>query len=520
MEETNFFTHFKRQKTFDKKARTHQKIFFQINIVEYGATLSVVDAKGNTIEPNYLSYSGAVRNLLRTIEQIQDKNSFVIDWEKPADHLFLAEHQYLVDMLRRVDNIVDGAMNRLKFQKGQAFVQMQLVPIKQKSPAKGDTSSSLKKASKAWDSLIQLKAEDQTFDDFQLLTEDTALANGNIFEVLPVGEGFRNLPFFQTKVQEEDLNIFLSLFFSYLENIKLIFDGYTHVESEDKIYARPALIFEKIDEDDALFMRVGQSLPGLNVGTLEQFDLFRYAELNELEKKIVVKFIEQDPTESVINHISRLLRKHKSKKKKENREEVVMEDDLFIIPKEIASGFIYHELPNLLTDYQVFGAEKLRTYKIAAVQPSLGMNLSHGIDFLEGDVHLDFGEEKIGLFEAIAQFRKNNYIKLNDGTHALINEAYLKKLERIFRKKGKNKVEVSFFDLPLVEELIEEKVTGDTFKKSRAVFEGFNTINKKRYQLPEVNATLRPYQKAGFKWIKYLHDNKLGGCLADDMECG
>ena len=39
------------------------------------------------------------------------------------------------------------------------------------------------------------------------------------------------------------------------------------------------------------------------------------------------------------------------------------------------------------------------------------MNLSHSIDFLEGSVDLSFGEEKVDLFDAIAQLRKNNYIK-------------------------------------------------------------------------------------------------------------
>ena len=91
--------------------------------------------------------------------------------------------------------------------------------------------------------------------------------------------------------------------------------------------------------------------------------------------------------------------------------------------------------------------------------------------------------------------------------------AYLRKI-----KDGK--VQVSFFDLPLVDELIEEKINSEAFVKSRSVFEGFNNITGKRYRLPELNAELRPYQKNGFKWIKYLEENKLNGCLADDMGLG
>ncbi|OUR98769.1 hypothetical protein A9Q84_04980 [Halobacteriovorax marinus] len=41
------------------------------------------------------------------------------------------------------------------------------------------------------------------------------------------------------------------------------------------------------------------------------------------------------------------------------------------------------------------------------------------------------------------------------------------------------------------------------------------------YDLPEeINATLRPYQKTGYNWLKFLHENKLGACLADDMGLG
>ncbi|WP_372654798.1 DEAD/DEAH box helicase [Halobacteriovorax sp.] len=41
------------------------------------------------------------------------------------------------------------------------------------------------------------------------------------------------------------------------------------------------------------------------------------------------------------------------------------------------------------------------------------------------------------------------------------------------------------------------------------------------YDLPEdLDATLRPYQKTGYNWLKFLHENKLGACLADDMGLG
>jgi len=49
--------------------------------------------------------------------------------------------------------------------------------------------------------------------------------------------------------------------------------------------------------------------------------------------------------------------------------------------------------------------------------------------------------------------------------------------------------------------------------------ESFNGI--KDFQLPAGFAgKLRPYQKAGYNWLRFLNDFHLGGCLADDMGLG
>ncbi|EQC44668.1 DEAD/DEAH box helicase [Bacteriovorax sp. Seq25_V] len=42
-----------------------------------------------------------------------------------------------------------------------------------------------------------------------------------------------------------------------------------------------------------------------------------------------------------------------------------------------------------------------------------------------------------------------------------------------------------------------------------------------QYDMPaEFNAELRPYQKTGYNWLRFLYENKLGACLADDMGLG
>ena len=149
------------------------------------------------------------------------------------------------------------------------------------------------------------------------------------------------------------------------------FQDYALRYSMDKVYAKPALIFEKIAVDDALFMRVGQVLPNMDIAVLENIDLYRYAEINELERAVVVKYVEQEAIEEVIGEVYKLLRKHKPRKKKGEDLDIVIEDDLFIIPKVIAGPFIYNELPGLLLKYEFFGSEKLKEYKISAISTSI-----------------------------------------------------------------------------------------------------------------------------------------------------
>ena len=95
-------------------------------------------------------------------------------------------------------------------------------------------------------------------------------------------------------------------------------------------------------------------------------------------------------------------------------------------------------------------------------------------------------------------------------------------LQRLFRPaKGKsNKVQTSFFDLSEIEEMLPEGLPGEISEKHRRIFGGFNGLASQTLQTDEVKASLRRYQIDGVKWLKYLYDNNLGGCLADDMGLG
>lgn len=509
---TNIFDHFRKQS--EQVRNSFQKVdevFFQLLFDAFGAFLKVINKHGVEVEVNYLNHGGAERHVLRLIDQIQDRNSFLIDWEKPSDFLYLSAHEHLIEQLKHCDNIVNEDMQPLQFTSENAVLRLLIKPIE------GEKANV-----ERFRSQVVIEIADQQFENIKLLSDQYILIDRRIVSVKPLGSQYNSLAYFNTVISENELVVFLSLFFSNVENVeKVSFKNYTVKLTQDKVHATPSLIFEKIDADDSLLMRVGQSLPEVGMEIMDQFELFRLAEINELEKIINVKFIEREPLEQIIKEIEQLLKQQTPKKSKDGiKSQVIREDELFIIPKEIAANFIYNELPGLLTKYQLFGAEKLKSYKVTTTTPKLSLNLTHNIDFFEGDVTLNFDGEELNLFDVLNQFNKNRYVQLSDGTQAVVNEKYMRQLERIFKKGKDNIAKVSFFDLPVVEEIIEGKTNQELFRKPKAFYEGLSNLEHYKVQKPIIEATLRPYQEQGYKWLHYMQDHQLGGCLADDMGLG
>ena len=494
------FEQLRRKKVALTTRKTVSAIFFRIDFDDAGAYIRVVDDKGRETEAGYEYYSGHTRDLLKILDTIQEKNSFRIDWEHPEDRIYLADYEYLLWQLQHCSNVINAKGESLTFSDADAKLLLRIEP-----------------ESKALRSSLSLSSEGSVFNNLQLLTESYVLADDStVFRVPPVGDSFQHLQLFESLIVPANLEKFLSLLFSYFEEIAVRYEDYRQVAGDAK-HAQPTLIFEQVDADNSLYLRVSTSLPGFDADFFESYDVARVAMLNEMEHTITVSDVLQEEIYGCFAEIERMLRQHRKKLKEKNS--YLIEENLFIIEEELAGEFLHKELSHLAARFTLFGADKLKAYKVKAADPRLSLSMAHGIDFLEGDANLEIEGEMISLFDALNQYKKHAYIQLTDGTHAIVNKDYMQKLQRIFKKK-KEKVRLSFFDLPIVEELIDENTAKKTFQQSREIFMGFNNLKKARVKYPPLNATLRPYQKRGYKWLNYLHQHKLGGCLADDMGLG
>ena len=498
------FNSFKRQTWQSKNVKPIDILFMFVSDAS-GTFLEIVDKNLTPVDVNYQAYTGEVRNILRQIDSIKERSAFVIEWGKEQGSLYLAEHEHLFYALKNTDLLVNEKGEKLKFAEGEYQVFFDIQPVENKGK-----KLSIKPV---------LMVNHQAIDALLPISEGFVMVDHTIYEITPLGHNFSRLNAFSSEIDAIDLEKFLSLLFSYLDNFQVQYKQYKVEELRETRGTEPALVFEKIDTDNALHLRITQVLQGFDVEFLEQFDLHRCVEISELEQIIRVVYIEQKPIEELCEIISKLLKKHIPKEGKKKTSEIYQEENLFVVPQEVSNGFIYNELSTLLLSWKLFGAEKLKTYKINTSQPRLDVSLSSGIDFLEGNATLDFDGEKISLWEALMQYKQKRYVELSDGSHALLNESYVQKLQRLFKKK-KDKIEISFFDLPLVEELIDERNKSAVFQKSKAIFEGFNELKKNTKKIPKINAKLRPYQEYGYQWLSYLQQQKLGGCLADDMGLG
>jgi SNF2 family DNA or RNA helicase len=495
----DLFEKFKIKHILDKREKYLPAIYFQLNFDKNGAYLKLVDERQLEIEVNPKFYSGPVFHVLTAIADIRKKNNLQINWiENNSDKVYLAENDFLIEYLLKCENFVDSRFKPIRAVETPAEA---VVLIEGGNPLYAK---------------VTLFHEGHTYYNVLFLNGNYVFTNESIYKIPPLGKEFQKIYYFETSFKSIELENYLCLLYSNFEHISVNYYNFAQVSGNVKQTA-PALIFEKVDDEHSLYVRFSKALPGLDSEFLENYQLNKVASVNPLAKTITISDLREKELYPYFEEIDKILAKYKKYQKSKNDYFVL--DNTFIIEESLAKEFVYKELHYLVSRFTIFGTENLKSYNVRTVTPRLSLSLTHGIDFLEGDATLEIEGEVMALADVLNSYNRNSYVLLSDGTNAIINKTYIDKLKRIF-KRNKDKITVSFFDLPIVEELIDEKIASDFFQRSRDIFMGFNKLKETELPLPPVNAVLRPYQEHGYRWLKYLYDHSLGGCLADDMGLG
>lgn len=176
---------------------------------------------------------------------------------------------------------------------------------------------------------------------------------------------------------------------------------------------------------------------------------------------------------------------------------------------------------------QLFGFDNLRQFKFKQLKPNTQLNITSNIDWFDTEVELDFDGQKVDLVELQRTIQtKENVVKLSDGSLGLLPEEWLKKYSLLFKMADiqENKLKVNKVNFHIIDELYDnisqEDVKYELEEKKRMLLRT-DLPDSNEVPIPdEVKATLRPYQRAGYRWLNYLQDVNWGGLLADDMGLG
>ena len=471
--------------------------FYMLVEREDALYLALYDSEKNLIS----SYSNLNQNDINNyIENLENEKEFFISWEEEKNSDYLKLDEKLISYLLGKDNFVNDdfeIIEKKEIENIALFIRDN------------------KEIEDRLDIYIEINDN--------LLTKNNIVGNyiysqGTFYKVdIEEDTEFPLSDLFQ-KIDKYELESYATLILKNYKNIDLKYEDYETVLSEER-NAIPQIIIEKISFDNSLYIKINSIISTMDYEFFTKNKIETVLIVNELEKKLEISKINLENLSSDMFEIVKVLTKlQKSIGLKSSY--YIDNQNFIILNEELAKEFVKKELLQLTGKYSIIGTDRLRKYNIKAVRPKLSGKFSYNLDYFEGEVEVEIEGEKFSIQQLLNNYKKDEYIILSDGTNALINREYIEKLQRVFKEEDGNKIKVSFFDMPIVQDMIDEKAFENDFLGNKDFFEGINELPKEEVEYPKLNATLRDYQKYGYKWLKYLTDNNLGACLADDMGLG
>ncbi|WP_373079347.1 DEAD/DEAH box helicase [Fusobacterium nucleatum] len=471
--------------------------FYMLIEGEDNLYLALYDTEKNLIS----SYSNLNQSKINNyIENLENEKEFFISWEEEKKSDYLKLDKILLEYLLEEEKFVNSDFERI-----------------------------IEKEIENVSLLIRDNKEIEDRLDIYIEINDNLLTKRNIVENYIYSQGifykiniekdtqFQLLDLFQ-KIDKYELESYATLIFKNYKNIDIKYEDYETIISDEKT-AIPQIIIEKIAFDNSLYLKINSIISTMDYEFFIKNKIETVLTVNELEKKLEISKINLENLSSDMFEIVKVLTKlQKSIGLKSSY--FIDNENFIILNEELAKKFVKKELLQLTGKYSIIGTDRLRKYNIKAVKPKISGRFSYNLDYFEGEVEVEIEGEKFSIQQLLNNYKKDEYIVLSDGTNALINREYIEKLQRIFKEEDGDKIKVSFFDMPIVQDMIDEKAFENDFMGNKDFFEGINKLSIENAEYPKLNATLRDYQKYGYKWLKYLTDNSLGACLADDMGLG
>lgn len=192
--------------------------------------------------------------------------------------------------------------------------------------------------------------------------------------------------------------------------------------------------------------------------------------------------------------------------------------------------FLINSIHDLAKECELYYSDDFKRINIKSPGSfKAGLRVSTGVDLLEMDLNYE-EVPKDELQELFKSYRlKKKYYRLKNGSFINLEDESIKNVWDILSKLNvsgkeldKEKIEVSknaavYLNNAFSELNLEVEKNADF----SALVDSILNPSITQYLVPNgIQATLRPYQMTGYKWLRTLAANNLGGILADDMGLG
>lgn len=241
---------------------------------------------------------------------------------------------------------------------------------------------------------------------------------------------------------------------------------------------------------------------------------FRADKLNKVDVSL-----EQAEGSFTFHRIKRKINEEKSILKSLEEKGLHIKNSRVTLPKAQAFDWL-NKNGDFLQEFEIKQTNQGKKYFIG--ESTIDLEVNEGVDWFDLKAKIRFGEFEIPFSEIRnAILKGRSEIKLPNGEIGVIPESWIERYQDLlaFSSQHNGNITLDKMHISLVHELKEGEMAKVSMNKKLERLLNFEGINE--FSVPNnFKGTLRPYQVAGYNWLRFLEAYNFGGCLADDMGLG
>ena len=204
----------------------------------------------------------------------------------------------------------------------------------------------------------------------------------------------------------------------------------------------------------------------------------------------------------------------------------------FILPdQDKIYDFLTNDINYYMKSFEVLATDRFKSKEIVTPKiSSLGVKIENNllsVDLSEINIDLDELEEIIKKYKLKKKYHKlknGDFLDLQENNEIEFIDKLISGTSISYKELEDGNIKLPVSRTLYLNQLLKE-IKGTEIVKNREYKNVVNGLDKdlldEDEQIPEeLEKTLRPYQKTGFKWLKTLDKYRFGGILADDMGLG